>query len=117
VIFFPDSVAFGYTRQSESAYDSRREQKLSLLDTVRLILAEMRETKPVFHPAELQRFAYENCQRFKLPFEYGLATPYSQRLDDVLSFLLLNGEIEISSEDSCELIISNKLKNANKNAA
>jgi hypothetical protein len=87
---------------------------MSLLDSVRSILIEMKKTNAVFHPAELQNFAFANSRKFKIPaitFEYGSAFPYSQRLEDAISFLVLNGEVEVSPNNSCELVISDKLKN------
>lgn len=83
----------------------------SVFDDVRSFLTEIACSQTEYYPSELHRLAYE--RRTNLPglsFRFGSVRPYSEQLDDVLSVLLVNGELQLNSADSCRIIISEALR-------
>lgn len=87
------------------------DEELSLLNPVRSLLIEMTQSQAEFQTSDLFRLAYENRQNLPgLEFKYGTEFPYSGRLEDIVSLLLLNGDLQISPSDSCKLVVSEHLK-------
>jgi hypothetical protein len=86
-----------------------RRMEMSLPDKVRCLVVEM--NKPEFRASDLFQFAYENKRKLPgLEFRYGADFPYSERLEDILSLLLLSGDLESSPADSCKLVVSDRLR-------
>jgi len=76
------------------------------IEHIRDFLKAISDTQREFHPSDIHRLAYDRRgQLGGLVFKYGAVQPYSEDLDDVLSILLIKGDLELKSSDTCKIII------------
>lgn len=82
-----------------------------MIDSIRAFLMDISSTQQEFYPSELHRLAYQRRAKLSgITFRYGAVRPYSEELDDILSVLLINGDLELNSSDPCKVVISQPLR-------
>lgn len=82
-----------------------------LLNGVRAVLAPIRRDKQELSPLDIHRLVFDSRDKVRgVGFRYGSPVPYSERLEDVISILLATGELEISRQNSCALVVTEALR-------
>jgi hypothetical protein len=85
-------------------------EDVGVFDGVRLFLAHISKERTEFYPSDLHRLAFESQNRMAgIRFRSGFACPYSEDLEDALSVLLATGELRLSPNDRCKLIVSDSI--------
>ena len=86
------------------------EQK-EFLERLEAVISALAEQKATFNTSDIYMAAWEN--RENLPdagWKYGAASPYSERIEDAISLLLMSRKLLVNPLNSCQLVTPRSLQ-------